>query len=325
MQVQPTNFNSLEGEWLALLPQSSFQAVFATPQWQRIWWQSFGQGKELLLLGVREGDQLVAVAPMMQQEGTISFIGGKDVCDYLDFIVVAGEEERALSAVWRHLASRPWETLALHSLPHQSQTPRILRELAREEGFYVEVEQEEVCPQLALPSSWEEYLASLSKKDRHELQRKMRRLHREAQVQFYAVPNDRLGDEDVEDFLRLHRESREDKAVFMTDDMARFFRLMAAKLAKMGVLRLYFLDVDGKRVSSVLCFNDNGELQLYNSGFDLAYSSLSVGLLIKAFCIQAAIQEGKKRFNFLRGNELYKYRLGGKDTPIYRCYISRNG
>jgi len=84
------------------------------------------------------------------------------------------------------------------------------------------------------------------------------------------------------------------------------------------------MEVNGKQASSTLCFDYNEAIYLYNSAYDPAYSSLSASLLLEVFDIRDAINAHKKRFDFLSGNEPYKYDLGGKDIPIYRCVISRS-
>ena len=84
------------------------------------------------------------------------------------------------------------------------------------------------------------------------------------------------------------------------------------------------MEVGGARTSATLCFDYNNDIYLYNSAYDPAYSSLSVSLLLKVFNIRDAINNGKKRFDFLSGNEPYKYDLGGQDVPLYRCVITRS-
>jgi CelD/BcsL family acetyltransferase involved in cellulose biosynthesis len=126
---------------------------------------------------------------------------------------------------------------------------------------------------------------------------------------------------DVADFLALHRLSAENKAAFMTSDMERFFRGIVDEFAPRGTLRLYFLTIDNIRVASVTLFDYRGEFLLYNSGYDPAYAHLSVGLLLKAFCIRDAISEGRRGFDFLQGNEPYKYDLGATDVPILRMRV----
>lgn len=320
--VEPGDFSSLEREWGELLQACSDSHVFFTPQWQKAWWQEFGGGKELLLLSVRQNGELIGIAPMMRSGETISLIGGGDVCDYMDFIALEGQEVAVLSQLLDYLEPMDWNSFDLQSLlPHSIALGHFVP-LAKERGYPVEIMTEDVSPQLVLPSSWEDYLSQLKRKDRHELQRKLRRLSK-VPCHFYLVEGGEQLPQDLEDFFRLFQQGKGGKGEFMTNQMRGFFEAMASSVATKGYLRLAFLDVDGKRVACAICFDCWDHFHLYNSGYDPDYASLSVGLLCKAFCIREGILEGKRRFDFLRGAEPYKYDLGGQDVPIYRCVISR--
>ncbi len=89
-------------------------------------------------------------------------------------------------------------------------------------------------------------------------------------------------------------------------------------------MELFFLTLGGVRAAAVLCFCGSEESLLYNSGYDPSYAYLSVGLLSKALALRKAIEEGKTRFDFLRGAEPYKYDLGARDVPVYRVAVRRN-
>jgi len=69
------------------------------------------------------------------------------------------------------------------------------------------------------------------------------------------------------------------------------------------------------------CALITGPRYLYNSGYDPRFRSLSAGLLCKVFSIQDSIQRGRKKYDFLKGAETYKYRLRGKSVPLYRCLV----
>jgi CelD/BcsL family acetyltransferase involved in cellulose biosynthesis len=107
----------------------------------------------------------------------------------------------------------------------------------------------------------------------------------------------------------------------MTAQMESFFRSLADTMAKAGLLRLGILELDTLPTAMVMCFDYNDCVYLYNSGYNPSYSALSVGLLSKVLCIKDSIQRGRKRFDFLKGGELYKYHLGGKEIPLYSCHI----
>ena len=109
----------------------------------------------------------------------------------------------------------------------------------------------------------------------------------------------------------------------MTDEMQSFFRALTTEFVGLGIVKLYFMEIDGTKISATLCFDYENTLYLYNSGYDPSFSYLSVGLLLKSLCIRDALESGKAVFDFLRGDEPYKYDLGGQDTSIYKLTITR--
>jgi CelD/BcsL family acetyltransferase involved in cellulose biosynthesis len=319
------SLSSLEEKWQELLATGAANYnIFLTPQWQKAWWQVFGSGHELLFLSVHEESGLAGIAPMMRRDNRLSFIGSSDVCDYMDFIVRQGREGFVFPRLLDYLESLEWNTLELESLLPHSPALSYLAPLARQRGYQVQVAPMDVSPQLFLPPSWEEYLARLKAKDRHELRRKLRRLEQTKATRGYTITDNKQLPRALEGFFELFRMSGSEKARFMTDQRRVFFETMVSSLAEKGGIRLSFLEVGGVRAAACLCFDYKNEVYLYNSAYDPAYAPLSVSLLLKVFCIRDAINDGKKRFDFLRGSEPYKYDLGGQDVPVYRCVISRS-
>ncbi len=320
LTVTTQSFDSLKPLWDRLLAATSTGSPFSAWDFQTIWYNILGQGAPLHICSISKGDDLIGIAPLLQGDKSISFVGSQDVCDYLDFIIQAGREREVLAALLAHLQALSWERMELISLREGSPTLAHLPELAEESGWRVEVVVQDACPQMPLPSDWEQYLARLSKKDRHELRRKLRRLQAADVVRTY------LGSDlerDMAAFLDLHKQSNEDKAEFMTPRMEEFFWKLARTFVPQGKCGIYLMDLDGQPVSAAVCFFSPREALLYNSGFRRDCSYLSVGLLLKAYCIRHAIERGIPAFNFLRGNEPYKYHLGGEDHPVYNMTISR--
>ncbi len=321
--VSQEGFCQLWAEWEALLAQSVSPAVFQTPLWHRTWWEEMGGGAELKLTSLREDGVLVGVAPLMHQNGTLTFMGDTDLWDYHDFVLAKGREADLYPRLFESLLEQPWELMDLRSLPEGSFALQYIPQLARARSYSTEQTPEDVSPGVALPGSWDDYLLLLSKKNRHELRRKLRRLESQASYRLYAVNGTSALDGALNDFLTLMRDSRQDKAVFLTPDRERFIRRMGRELAKVDIFRLFFIEVSGHRVASAICFDYGQTRSLYNSGYNPEYGSLSVGLLLKALCLRQAIEEGKRYFDFLRGDEPYKYDLGGKDVQLYRLTIRR--
>lgn len=318
------SFVNLDTEWQELLTHSSSNHIFFMPQWQKSWWQVFGSGYELVLLSVYHDSQLVGIAPLKHKDKTLSFIGSSDVCDYMDFVVRTGYEDYFLSRLMDYLGQLDWMRLELDSVLPDSITLQFLAPFMRQKGYHPEISRTNVSPQLFLPANWEGYFPLLKTKDRHEIRRKLRRLEQGNAVNYLTVTAPEQMPQAMESFFRLFQLSNPEKANFMTGQKREFFTTMVSSLAEKGNIRLSFLEVEGVQTSATLCFDYNKDIYLYNSAYDPAYSSLSVSLLLEVYDIQDAIKNGKRRFDFLSGNEPYKYDLGGQDVPISRCVISRS-
>ena len=323
--VRREDFASIENEWESILPSCSADTIFVTPLWQKIWWQNFKNGSDLQLLSVRNGEELLGIAPLMLKDGIMSFIGDKDLFDYQDFLVRAGREEIFFKVLCEYLRDLDWEALRLTSLPEDSMTLKYLPALTEGGNASTELFEDDTTPVASLPSSWDEYLSGLGKKQRHELRRKLRRLETADNPHQYICDDPDTLKCCMDDFFRLFKTSGADKKEFLTPKRQKFFLDIASALSPRKQFKLYFLEVGGVRVASCICFDYSDSYLLYNSGYDLSYSHLSVGLLNKAFCIREAIEEGKRSFNFLRGTERYKYNLGGRDKTVYELIISRQG
>jgi CelD/BcsL family acetyltransferase involved in cellulose biosynthesis len=318
--VSQESFDSLHTLWADSKHDLDWSHIFLLPPWLKVWWQKFGEGKELHLSTVREGEEVLGVAPLMLSNGQASIIGSTDVCDYLDFVAVPGRENDFFNVLLDDLKQKGVKRLALEALRPDSTTLTSLVAIAEGRGYEMVQQEADVSLELELPATWEDYFPVLNRKQRHELRRKLRRLEEAGKVDYLFTRNGDISGF-MDTFLQMFSESRRDKAGFMTEQMETFFRAIAASMAEAGLLRLGSLELDGNPVAMILCFDYNDSLYLYNSGYDRQYQSLSVGLLSKVLCIKQSIEDGRRRFDFLKGNEIYKHHLGGKRIPLYNCQI----
>jgi len=324
-------FEKLENEWNALLAQSASDGVFLTREWQAVWWRNLGVG-ELRVIAFREDDgALVGIAPLFVEKGDdgllhLSLVGCVDVSDYLDVIVARGHEQRVYDALLDTLARADfpaWDALHLCTLPAASPTGALLKESAQARGLSVESRRHDVAPLIELPATWDEYLATLDKKQRHEVRRKLRRIE-ESPTKWYALAANEPVDAPILDFIELHKTSRPDKHLFMDGRMQKFFVEMAQTLHARGWLLLQFLEIEGARAASLLSFVYRNDVLVYNSGYDSQkYGAYSPGIVLFARSIQDAIAAKRRRYDFLRGNEEYKYRFGARDTEVLELHIRK--
>ena len=309
--------------WQALHAASALRSPFLSWTWQSEWARAFAPDDRLEIRRVTDdAGRLLGVLPLHEAEpGVLRVLGGVDVSDYLDLLAESGRESEVWAAL---LTSRPptrplWD---LHSVPAASPTVERLPALAAEQGVDVTVAVEERCPVLDLPATWDAYLAGLSGKHRHEMLRKMRRLEREVpEARAVGLASRADVESRFDDFLTLHRHSRVGKARFMDERMEAFFRRVAARLADAGGFRLWLLDAPGGPLASFLTLEWDGTVGLYNSGFRPEAAALSPGLVLLANVVRDAIERGRRRFDFLRGEERYKYEFGPTPEAVYTVTI----
>ena len=311
------SFEGIQAEWEGLLPSSVFNTIFLTPYWQRTWWESMTPpGQELRLLRFRDEDTTIGIAPLAFHDGALTFLGSTDLWDLHDFVVRKGREDDFFQALGGYLEDEDWSEFRLESLVEDSQTMGRMLSLAEERGFRVEQGVEGQLMGVALPGTWDEYLSGLRKKDRHELRRKLRKLSGEVDFEIQALEDVESVSGAMDEFLSLMAQSREEKSEFLTEDREDFFRDVFLEMARRGYLSLSFMEIDGVRTAATVCFDYNNVLSLYNSGHNLEYANLGTSFLLKALCIQRAIDEGKDYFDMLRGTEAYKHHLGGKGKEL---------
>lgn len=328
--TSPDVFDLLANEWNALLQRSAANTLFLTREWQKVWWQGLGEGDLRVLTMRDEAGHLAGIAPLFFSSGEISgapvaFVGCREVSDYLDFIFEQGQEPACLQALLDHLAGDDcpaWHEIGLCNIPETSPTLSLLPAMAAARGWQVETRFEDVCPIVPLPATFDDYLAMLDGKERRELMRKLRRAGDEVRIVF--TQNAGALDRDMHDFIRLMMASMPGKAAFMTPRMSRFFHMAARAMFDAGWLELSFLEVNGDRAAAYLNFVYDNVVLVYNSGLDpQKYAYLSPGQVLLGRLIEKAIQDRRRAFDFLQGNEDYKYKFGGSDLKLYTLYISR--
>ncbi len=320
--ITEESFASLTSYWTNSSHNLRWDSIFVLPGWLQVWWQAFGSGAELYLRAVRQKEKIIGIAPLLVRNKTASIIGSADVCDYVDFVVTPGMERDFFTVLLDDLRRKGVNHLDLSPLRPDSTVLTNLAGIAKERKYDILGNTEDISLELELPSTWDEYLATLAGRQRHEVRRKLRRLWEAGNIDYHFVEDSAAVHEAMDTFLTLFSRSRKDKAAFMTARMESFFRSLADTMAGARLLRIGILELDKVPAAMVMCFDYNDCVYLYNSAYDPDYRSLSVGLLSKVLCIKDSIQRGSKRFDFLKGQEAYKYHLGSREIPLYSCQIT---
>jgi len=317
-------------EWRELLERDPNRHIFVTQEWGGGWWEEFKEGKDLFILRVRRGSEVVAIVPLYRKteedRRILRFLGGIDLTDYLG--PICSLEDRndvaATLVLWLRDTDVLWDEFDAHNMPVPLGFAEHLVDHVDRAGLAFELEQEETAAVLILPSDWETYLATLAKKQRHELRRKIRRLwneHTDARVRTSAP--DTL-EADLATFFAMHRGAHGHKGHFMNPEIATFFTRIARTFMPLGWLKLDLLEASGKALAATFSFEHNSRFYLYNSAFEPSAAAVSPGLVLVAHLLERSIQQKLERFDFLRGPERYKYQLGAQAVPLNNVRVFRS-
>jgi len=327
----------LSDEWNELLACCSASHVpFLRFEYLNSWWKTLGGGEwkdgELFTVMARqENHTLCGVAPLFfthnrDSEPALMLLGSIEISDYLDFIVRPPDTEYFVDALFDLLASDQapqWQALDFYNLPDTSPSLTALQQAAERRGWTYQQQQLQPCPYIPLPGDWETYLAGIDKKQRHEIRRKMRRAEESVPpARWYIVEDEATLDAEEEDFLTLMAQDP-DKDRFLTQVMRAQMHDSIHAAFKAGWLQLAFMEVDGQKAAGYLNFDYAGHIWVYNSGLNFAFRELSPGWVLLGNLLKWANDHRRGSFDFMRGDEDYKYRFGALNRYIVRALIHR--
>ncbi len=325
IKIKTESFERLESFFLNNNSNLDWDCLFVLPLWLKTWWDTFGNNDvPTILTGYRNG-KLIGIAPLRVKENTARFIGDENVCDYQDMVVAPSHHYEFIEAILSFLRKKGVRFLQLGTLRPDSISLTQLPDLAKQMGYTIEYNQVAFSYEILLPPTWDSYLKMLAGKQRHEIRRKLRRLNEAGEIRLRVIKRPAEISENMDTFFSMFKASRPDKSEFLTDHMVSFFSLLAQRMAQQGFLRMYFLDIDRMPAAGVMCFDFNNILFLYNNGYNPQFSHLSPGFLSKVYSIRNSIDQGKLRYDLLKGDEGYKKRLGSTPVPLYHLKIDLEG
>jgi CelD/BcsL family acetyltransferase involved in cellulose biosynthesis len=349
--------------WDALVDRSPAATPFSRHCVQRAWWDAYGDSahdQTLVVFDESQPDTLVGIAPLMHRHeleagdvaarttlrhqvgpvlrpvpasATAVFFGASYHADYATILAAPDDLPAVCEAVVEALAAEDpsrWDVIDLRRLragdPASDALLAAFEWIAPRGCWFVTREQEDVCPVLRLPSGvdFEGYLDTLDKKERHEVRRKIRRAEAAGPVSLVKSADPFA---DLEAFIDLHQKRWGEDGLFPATAggaaSRRFFAELFESCAPTGIVELDFLTVRGRRIAAGVILDDGQTVYYYNAGVEPDARELSPGVVMVASYIKRALELGRTRLDFMRGNEPYKYQWGAVDEPIERLLVQR--
>ena len=352
-----------EERWDALADRTPWATPFSRHCVQRAWWDAYGataHDQTLIVADEVAPERIVGIVPLMHRHelepgdvaarttirhqpgsvlrpvpaaATAVFFGASYHADYATVLAAPDDLGAACEAVVEALAAQDperWDVVDLRRLrsgdPAVDALVAAFEWAAPKARWLVTREREDVCPVVTLAPGvdFDGYLATLDKKERHEIRRKIRRAEAAGDVRLEPSANPI---DDLDAFVELHQKRWGVEGLFPPTKggaaSRRFFAGLFEDCAPSGIVDLSFLTVGGRRVAAGVTFDDGQSVYYYNAGVEPDARELSPGVVMVALYIQRAIELGRTRLDFLRGDEPYKYEWGGVDAPIERLLVQR--
>jgi CelD/BcsL family acetyltransferase involved in cellulose biosynthesis len=328
------SLSNLKRDWDQLLQRSASHVPFLTFEYLQAWWGTRGGGEwpddsQLVLVTAYDQDRLVGIAPLFHAENlqgkpALMLIGAIEVSDFLDFIVQPKDLPEFISGLIDFLLMEDlpaWEVLDFYNILEDSPTIKALAAEAAQRGWDYQQIKLQPSPYIPLSQDFETYLAGIDKKQRHEIRRKLRNVaSNPVKSELYFTEDLASLEPDMEAFINMMAQDP-NKKEFLTPLMRVHLKNTARIAFDNNWLQLSFFTVDGIKAAANMSFQFNNRLWLYNSGWDWEYRQYSPGWILLAYLIQWAAENQIEEFDFMRGDEDYKYKFGGIDRHIYRVIM----
>jgi len=309
-------------EWERLLATNPTASAFSHRAVHEAWWIGYGAEATDISLAVYDAaGALHAYLPLMRRPDGVRYLGATYHIDYATVLIDLSNTESATTAIDALVAHLFADAAALdlRRLRRDDQAHTLLMSaLATNNNRTATLSVEEPAPAIDLTNitTFDEHLERIDKKDRHEIRRKVRR----GEGAGVTISTKTHAVDDLAEFIKLHRARWGHHGLFTEDEkgardetfMRELFARAPANLITIAVAR----NLEFGAFAAGLFLRDATGIRYWNAGGELAARALSPGILLFAHGLQMAISERKQTFDFLRGNESYKYEVGATDVDV---------
>ena len=313
--------------WDVLLKRSASDNLFLSWEWISTWSRVYLKGDELFVIVVYEGEEIVAIAPWWLDKQRVAglfalrklrFLGTGDVCsDYLDIIVDPNGHDEWLRAIWDQLFGplrKEWDVWDYSDVPANSKALLRLYRWADDDDRCLtrQIKAMTICPYLNLPANEHELVARLSGHHRYAINSSRRLLEKRGAVTFRFCERsaDVLSEmQRLRDLNTRIWTERGHSGSFVNDNFVRFHDEVAQSMLRAGRLVLCSLRINDSHVGSFYGLQHGHVLYYYIMSVEKSHGNrINAGDLLLTECMLESIRRGCLEFDFLRGDESYKYR-----------------
>ncbi|MBR7829625.1 GNAT family N-acetyltransferase [Actinospica sp. MGRD01-02] len=302
--------------------------VFHTGRFLRSWWhhRSAGNPEARLVTAKVVGDGRVLGQCAFELAGhVLSFAGGQDVVDYMGPIALAGREAEVADALTRWAFDElEWSRAHFSGLAGDAAMTRAITDAVKRLAPGAIIEPYDSAPRI--DEAPQGYLSLLNAKRRADVLRKRNRL---AEVVgglelVDSTPATVCGS--LERLLAWKAGASPATSEFVAE-YGGFMRRLASDLAAVDAGRVVELHAGGRPVAAVVVLRHRSTAYIYNMAYDMAltadgHAGLAPGVVLVSMLIERSLEAGL-RFDFLKGAQDYKLRLGGVPVDLIGISVAR--
>jgi len=316
----------LRQPWLALQEADEQSSVFLTWEWMHSWWVNYGKRQPLRIVVASIDERIVGILPLYIQTVRVFHVfvvrmlrflgtGGDTAPDYLGPLVAPDCDEAVLDAMVQYIFSHrdAWDVITLSDLLEESKFQRrVVMHCAGTRRAHTTGLSARIV-YVALPPSWDDYMASVSADRRSKLRRARKKAEDKGGARFVVRNNPDDVPTALNQLMDLHRRRWSAEGVkhsFSSEEYVAFHRAVVAACAQRGWIRFYCLQIDDRPIAMLYCLRYRNRVFAFQAGFDPEREELRPGLVLISFLLEHAIGEGNAEFDFLRGEHEYKHQWG---------------
>ena len=174
-----------------------------------------------------------------------------------------------------------------------------------------------LCPYVTLPNDWNGYLESLSANTRQKIRRLLKQVDTPGEYRITVATPETFA-ADLKTLLRFWEARWRSRKGDRMDGLVRWNDIMLTRSFQSGMLYLPTFWHGDRPVAALATLMDPRKrtFSFYMTGRDETFDGPPSGVILHAFSIRHAIENGFSEYDFLRGNEPYKYSFGCAERKI---------
>ena len=335
-------FSQLESDWASVYAADPKAHFFLSTTWLSSWFRKIDC--QIFILAAKpaaDAPAYVAFFPLqlrteLSENGRFYneiWMGAAKFADYTGFICLPEFEDDAALAFAEHIKGMRWATLRLENIFSADKRNRIFLKSFSRTKFVTEkinrIESDkidnDICPYVKLPKDWETYLnTKMSSNTRQKARRFLKRLDESGEFRITHADASTI-ERDINlllGFWELKWASRKGERI---GNILGNNRNMLTGCFNGGSLFMPVLWRGETPLAVLGTFMDTikRSLHFFITGRDETFNSPPPGFILHAYSIRWAIQNSFTTYDFMRGNESYKYMFGTEERRIECLDLSK--